>query len=148
MSTPIDDDELMRLLAEAEAARAGVSGRSRAAARAAYSWRTIDDELMELSFDSRLSDELLVRGAAPDTRVVGFRGSDFTLELENDEGQLLGQVVPGRTCVVTLLTRVGEVATVDTDESGFFTLPISGEAPWRLRVDLDGRVESTGWLPL
>ena len=148
MTTPMDDDALMQLLAEAEAAREHVSDQARTAARAAFAWRTIDDELMELTFDSGLADALAVRDAPTDTRVVGFRGTALTLELERDGEALVGQVVPGRACTVTLITRAGEVADTTTDESGFFSLALVGQAPWRLRVEVDGQAESTGWLTL
>ena len=59
-----------------------VTERARAAARAAFAWRTIDEELLELDHDSE-SAGLLVRGA--DTaRVLGFRGREVTLEVELD----------------------------------------------------------------
>ena len=148
MNTPMDDDALMQLLAEAEADRDQVTDQARTAARAAFAWRTIDEELMELTFDSSLGEALAVRDAATDTRVVGFRGSAATLELERDGDALVGQVVPGRSCRLTLITRAGEMAATDADESGFFSLALVGQAPWRLRVEVDGQTESTGWLTL
>lgn len=157
MSTPSRDDELMALLAEAEAARALVTPEARAAARGAFAWRTIEEELMELTFDSAHGEEVLVRDTATDVRVIGFQGTSFSLEVERDGDDLVGQVVRtgagtpedlGAPCRIDLLTRAGEHGSVAVDESGFFTLRLEGEPPWRLRVDLAGRTESTGWLAL
>lgn len=147
MSTPSPDDELMALLAEAEADRALVTPEARAAARGAFAWRTIDEDLMELTFDSREA-ESLVRDASREVRVIGFQGAGLTLELERDGDDLVGQVVPATGCRLTLLGRTGELGSVDADESGVFGLRLSGEAPWRLRVERPGVSETTGWLPL
>lgn len=149
-----DDDRLMRLLAEAEAARALVTPEARAAARGAFAWRTIDEDLMELAFDSARGEEVLVRDVALDVHVVGFRSEGLTLEVERDGDQLSGQVVradptgPDDPCRITLVTRSGDQGSTTADESGFFSLPLAGESPWRLRVEAGGRTESTGWLPL
>ncbi|WP_323791414.1 hypothetical protein [Nocardioides sp.] len=148
MSTPQDDDQLMALLAAAQQEVAEVSDTSRAAARAAFAWRTIDEDLMQLTFDSRLQDEVLVRGSVEGATVVGFQGADFSLEVERDTGELMGQVVPAAKCRVTLVTRAGDVLTVHADETGFFVLPLSADGPYRLRVQLGERVESTTWLDL
>lgn len=148
MTTPRDDDQLMAMLAAAQQEVADVTDRDRAAARAAFAWRTIDDELMELTYDSRLHDEVLVRGAVGGATVIGFQGAAFSLEVERDEGELMGQVVPAEKCRVTLVTRAGDVLTVHADETGFFVLPLSDDGPCRLRVQLGERVESTSWLDL
>ncbi len=148
MNSHQDDDELMAMLAAAQQEVAEVSDRSRAAARAAFAWRTIDEELMELTFDSRIHDEVLVRGAPEGATVVGFQGAELSLELERDDDQLMGQVVPAVKCRVTLVTRAGDGLTVHADESGFFIFPFTGEGPCRLRVQVGDRVESTTWLDL
>lgn len=151
MTTPQDDDQLMAMLAAAQREVADVSDSMRAAARGAFAWRTIDEDLMELTYDSRLDDEVLVRGArgaAEGATVVGFQGADLSLEVERDAGELMGQVVPAAKCRVTLVARAGDVLTVHADESGFFVLPLTSDGPFRLRVQLGERTESTTWMDL
>jgi len=58
---PDDDETLLRDLGDAVADSRAVSETARAAARAAFTWRTIDEELLELDHDSE-SAGLLVRG--------------------------------------------------------------------------------------
>jgi hypothetical protein len=141
-----DDDALMQDLGEAM--RGAVSERAREAARAAFAWRTLDEELMRLSYDSLLSEEVLVRRAAGSPRVLGFMGSDLTLEVEVDGGSMMGQVVPGRVCRIAVFSPQGEVGSTDTDQSGIFSIagPVAG--PVRFRVTCEGRTQSTEWLTL
>ncbi len=148
MTIPQDDDQLMAMLAAAQREVADVSDTMRAAARGAFAWRTIDEDLMELTYDSRLHDEVLVRGTVEGATVIGFQGADLSLEVERDAGELMGQVVPAAKCRVTLVAREGDVLTVHADESGFFVLPLSTEGPFRLRVQLGDRTESTTWMDL
>jgi hypothetical protein len=144
--SPEDDEAMMAELRGAVAARAAVTDQARAAAKGAFAWRTIDEELMNLAHDSE-SAEMLVRGAQT-ARVLGFSGRGLTLEIELDEGQLSGQVVPGRVCRVSVVSVSGEPLTVDTDESGFFTLPLDRRGPVRFTVDVDGGTQSTLWVTL
>ena len=57
------DDDLMAELAEAVAEEDAVTDRRREAARAAFTWRSVDAELMELLHDSALEAGAAVRGA-------------------------------------------------------------------------------------
>ncbi len=131
---PYDDDEtLLRDLGDAVADSRAVTERARAAARAAFAWRTIDEELLELDHDSE-SAGLLVRGA--DTaRVLGFRGREVTLEVEVDRGQLTGQVIPGQVCRVSVVTPAGDRWEVLSDESGVFMRPLEVSGPVRFVVE-------------
>lgn len=140
-----DDETLMQDLHEA--VQGEVSERARVDARAAFAWRTIDDDLMRLAHDSSLADEVLVRSTAAGTaRVVGFHGTDFSLEVELDAGTLMGQVVPGRRCRISVLSPAGEPRSVDTDESGCFSLPAPEGGPVRFVVAYGGATQSTEWL--
>ena len=142
-----DDEVLLRELSRAVAGAAAVSERSREAARAAFSWRTIDEELMWLSHDSSTSEELLVRGVR-EARVIGFSGRDLTLEIELDTGVLTGQVVPARPCRVSVQTESEPPVSVETDESGIFTLAFDASGPVRFTVDVDGESQRTVWIRL
>jgi hypothetical protein len=141
-----NDERLMQDLREA--LDGAVSDGARSDARAAFTWRTIDEELMRLSHDSWQSEEVLVRKDGAATRVLGFDGNDFSLEIELDAGALMGQVVPGRACRVSVFTPKGESGSVDTDQSGFFSLAAPARGPVRLTVASDGSAQSTEWLQL
>ena len=144
---PFDDDEvLLRDLGDAVADSRAVTDRARAAARAAFAWRTLDDELLELDHDSD-SAGVLVRGMVT-ARVLGFRGRDVTLEVELDRGQLTGQVIPGQACRVSVVTPAGDRWEVLSDESGVFMRPLEVSGPVRFVVEIDGRARGTTWVTL
>lgn len=142
-----DDDELLRHLDDALAGT--VSDRARDDARAAFAWRTIDDDLMSLDHDSGLSHTMMVRSPATSAaRTVGFCGEGLSLEIEIDGDALMGQVLPARVCQVSVVPSAGETRSVDTDESGFFSLTAPPAGPVRLIVAHDGSTQSTEWLTL
>lgn len=146
MSQWDDDEQLMEELDQA--LRGAVSESARQAAQAAFAWRTIDEDLMLLAHDSSQREQAMVRGSATAPRVLGFQGVDFTLEIELDAGTLMGQVVPGRVCRVSVLHPSGDPSSVDTDETGFFSLPAPAGGPVRFTVTFRGSTESTEWLTL
>jgi hypothetical protein len=146
MSRWDDDDQLMQDLDDA--LHGAVSDRARQAARAAFAWRTIDEDLMRLAHDSSLTEEVVARGAAIAPRVAGFQGSDFTLEVEVDAGTVMGQVVPGTVCQISIVTPTGVFGSARTDETGFFALPAPEGGPVRFIVTGEGPAQSTEWLTL
>jgi hypothetical protein len=142
-----DDERLMQELREAQGAE--VSERARSAARAAFTWRTIDQELMRLAYDSSFSsDQVQVRRVGPGPRVLGFEGTGFTLEVEVDAGTVMGQIVPVRAATVSVVTPDGESRSVDIDESGVFSIAAPERGPVRLTVEHDDVASSTGWLSI
>ena len=145
---PYDDDDeaLLRELGDAVADRLAVTERARAAARAAFSWRTVDEELLDLAHDSEGAG-LLVRGVGT-ARVLGFRGREVTLEVELDRGQLTGQVIPGQACRVSVVTPAGDRWEVLSDESGVFMRPLEVTGPVRFVVEVGGRTQGTAWVSL
>jgi hypothetical protein len=142
-----DDDEMLMQDLD-EAMRGAVSDTARTAARAAFAWGTIDEDLMSLAHDSSVSQEVLVRSASTAPHVLGFEGKDFTFEVEYDAGTLMGQVVPGRVCRVSVLVPGHEPLWVQTDESGLFSLRVPAGRPVRFTVTYDGETQSTVWLAL
>lgn len=141
-----DDDELMRALGEALAETDAVTDRRRVAAQAAYSWRTIDTELMELLHDSALEAGAAVRSTGEATeRVLSFGTGELSLELELRGDVVLGQVVPGQPGSVDLQRVDGETTTVQTDGSGFFRLDDLGPGLMRFVVTTGGRTLTTTW---
>jgi hypothetical protein len=152
-------DDLRRAVAEADA----VTERRRQAARAAYSWRTVDEELLALTFDSATSPLAGVRGSGQDSgrdsgqaggqaggqpRVLGFEGAGLSVELEVGEDQLMGQLVSGVTAQVRVETPDGERGSVRSDASGFFALPSRLRGPVRLVVELADGEHRTPWVVL
>lgn len=146
----LDDDALMRELAAAVGEREAVPASARHAARAAFAWRRVDEELMRLSYDSLANREVGVR-ADTALRVVAFTGPRGSLELELDErpggATLIGQVVPGRACRVVVNSADGRNHTVETDRDGFFTVPDLAAGAVRFLVIGADQSQATQWLP-
>ncbi|TYL55041.1 hypothetical protein FXB39_05450 [Nocardioides sp. BGMRC 2183] len=154
-----EDDELFAALGEAVAARAD-DDRRRAAAKAAFTWRTVDAELAELLHDSALDAGAAVRSVAAAPRTLSFgRRHDqdsVTLELEITDGDLLGQVIgeaigttqPGATTTVTVQRPGDADVEVAVDAGGFFTVPGVGTGPVRFRVQGAGAGMTTDWITL
>jgi hypothetical protein len=88
----MDDDRLLAELREAVAEADQVTDRQREAARAAFTWRTVDAELAELLHDSAL-ESTAVRGADDAARTLSFVSGPITLEVEIDGDTVMGQVV-------------------------------------------------------
>ena len=145
-----DDDTLMRELGAAVAAERAVSERSRAAAHAAFSWRTVDrelDELLSLSHDSSLTDPVLVRSATEtEPRLLSFEGAEMVLELEVVGDDLMGVVVPERACRVTVRSAEGSSVSVDVGETGFFSVSGVPRGTVRFEVSLGSTQLATDWL--
>ena len=83
----------MAELAAAVEEEAAVSDRRRAAARAAFTWRTVDAELAELLHDSALDAGAAVRSGSDGPRMLSFRRAAVTLEVEIDGDAVLGEVI-------------------------------------------------------
>jgi hypothetical protein len=141
-----DDEALLRDLKDAVADERAVTERARVAARAAFAWRTIDEELLDLAHDSESAD-VLVRGRGS-ARVLGFRGRELTLEVELDRGQLTGQVVPGQVCRVSVVTPAGDRWEMLSDESGVFMGPLAVSGPVRFVIEIEGHSQGTAWITL
>ena len=131
-----DDEALMRELREAVAARASVPDHVMEAARAAFDWRNVDDELelLTLSYDSLLTDAPGVRGPTLDTpRMLVFDGEQLTVELEVGTEVLMGQIVPAGADRLLLECVDGTTVECDADEAGFFLLRRPDRGPIRLK---------------
>lgn len=142
-----DDDEL---LAELRAALEAppVPEHVATAAKAAYTWRTIDEELAfaALVYDSALADPALVRGAGP--RTLLFEGDRLSVEIEVNEEGVVGQLIPPQAGLVRLLDAAGTFAETQADEVGCFLLPRPERGPVRLICRSGEDAVGTPWLPL
>jgi hypothetical protein len=125
--------------------------RMRRAAKSAYTWRTIDQELDRLTTqsDSDLMTTAQVRGAGVEPhRLVQFHGENIDLDLEIGDQVLVGQVFPALQGVVTLQTASGNSVETPVDEVGCFIFPRPTSGPFRLRCDVDAAGVVTDWISL
>ena len=121
------DDELLAALAELAAGADPAPVELRDAARAVFTWRTIDAELAELAYDSESDDDRLVgvRGAPGDVRRLTFVGPELTVELQvavDAPRRVTGQLVPPQPARIEF-RRLNETIEVHADEVGRFRLP-------------------------
>jgi hypothetical protein len=145
-----NDEALMAELAAAVAEEAAVSDRRRTAARAAFTWRTVDAELAELLHDSALDAGAAVRSGSEGPRTLSFRRAAVTLEVEVDGDQVLGEVIDEHIegsghAAVTLQRPDAEDRTVDADSSGFFRFEDVAPGPVRFVVSRAGWSLTTPW---
>lgn len=128
------------------------------AGRAIWSWRTIDAELAELTYDSddavgEPAGELVgVRGAG-DLRQLAFEGEGLSLRVEVTPGppmRLMGQLTPASGAVVTVRTFEG-TTQVEADEHGRFQVADVRPGPVSLQcapVRSPEQVVATAWVVL
>jgi hypothetical protein len=142
-------DELRRVVAVGDPVPDDVI----AAAKASFTWRTIDAELAELAFDSLLDgDAVLVRGT-DQPRLLTFEGSTVTIELivvtEAGDRKVIGQLVPEQRATVEIDHGRGTASAV-VDDLGRFSAAGLGSGPMRVRVtpDTDPQVTQTDWVAI
>lgn len=133
MTAPEDDDRLLAELGDAVRAGQEVPERFRAAARAAYGWRTVDAELAELTEDT--SAPLAgARAGAPAPRTLRFRTGGLTVEVELTADALQGQLVPAGPGRITLEEAGGEPRESEVDGVGWFLFTPPPATTFRLRI--------------
>jgi hypothetical protein len=143
-----DDDALMAALSEAVAEADAVTDRRREAAQAAFTWRSVDAELMELLHDSALEAGAAVRGAGDPGRLLSFGRGELTIELEVGAGAVTGQVLPAEDATVTLQATGVDDRTVAADSAGFFRIEEVGSGPVRFVVTTSETTLTTAWVTL
>lgn len=93
------------------------------AARAAYTWRTIDAELAELTADSAMTAAAVRSSSAP--RLLTFEGAGVEVEVEvahtGTTRHLSGQLVPMGPAHITIRWSSGSQDTT-ADDLGRFTV--------------------------
>jgi hypothetical protein len=116
-----------------------------------FSWRTIDAEYAELTFDSLVdTDTLLVRGAE-ESRLLTFRAGGLAIEVEvtatGASRSLVGQLLPPRPAILEIRNEAGTV-TVEADDLGRFSgrsLP-AGPTSLHCRPGHGHPAVVTGWI--
>jgi len=146
MSSSTDDEGLMEELARAMAEVEAVPDHRREAARAAFTWRTIDEELLALTHDSLELADAAVRGEL-DVRTLGFESDGLSLEIEVDGDRVSGQVLDAEVDEVVVESVGDGSSSVPVDSSGVFS-GVVPTGPVRFAVRVDGVLRRTPWIVL
>lgn len=139
--------DLEGIVGEALAAERDVPAEWRDAARAAYAWRSVDQELLALTYDSRLDTAAAVRGN-DDARTLEFSAGALTLEVELSGGRVVGRLTSQVTGEVTLESADGSRRSAAPDDSGFFSLEGTVRGPVRFAVQAGESRLVTEWVVL
>lgn len=121
MSREMRDEQLLSRLAEALDAAEPMPSTVIEAAKATFTWRTIDAELAALVFDSATEELAGVRSTEA-TRQVTFRTPGVEIELvvvSETSRRLVGQLVPPQSAEIEL-HHEEETRTVQSDNLGRF----------------------------
>jgi hypothetical protein len=119
-------------------------------AKAALSWRTIDAELAQLSYDSTDETTSATVRSTASARIVGFETGEWMIDLEHDaaSGELRGQIQPAGRLEIELHV-VGAVLATETDDLGRFTFEGVEAGPVALVIRVDGgEAVKTEWIVL
>jgi len=144
-----DDDAMMAELKASVAERDAVPERLLRDAKAAFAWRTVDQELERLTLESdSLFDEPALLRADGDSasRALSFEGSGIGLEIEINERMVVGQVFPMRAALITIVGAAGPSIETRTDELGCFVVDRIPNGPLRVRCDTQDSSFITDWL--
>lgn len=133
-----DDADLLADLTAAWREVAPTAAALTTRAHAAFSWRTVDDDLLlaSLHFDSAVEPAAATRaapGAGP--RILVFTSAPLSVELEVLPDRIVGQLVPPSAADIVVEAESGESVEVRSDERGFFLVAPLPEGPLRLRCD-------------
>jgi hypothetical protein len=144
----VSDDDLLELVGRALRAADPVPDRVIEGARAAWTWRTIDQELAELVFDS--TAELTGVRSEDTARQLTFRAPGMEIEVmivDEASRRIVGQLIPPGSFTVQLLSRDDVVREETTDRLGRFSFDTVAPGPVRLAViDPDGtHIVTTEW---
>jgi hypothetical protein len=144
----VSDDDLLELVGRALRGADPVPDRVLEGARAAWTWRTIDQELAELVFDS--AAELTGVRSEDIARQLTFRAPGMEIEVmvvDEASRRVVGQLVPPGTFTVQLQTSDDVLREETADRLGRFSFDAVPPGPVRLAViDPDGtHVVTTEW---
>ena len=140
-----DDDTLIDNLRQATEF-AGPVDKAVDAGIAAFTWRTIDDELARASlvFDSLV--ESTTRAAIDDSaQLLVFEADSITLEIEINPGHITGQVVPPTMGTIELQTPDGVAGRTTVQDFGSFRIEVHTRGPIRLRLHGPNASAVTDW---
>lgn len=144
--TDAEDSSLLADLGHALETFDNVPDAARVTAHGLLSWRSMDDELAELQFDSAV-DRAEVRGLAW-PRQLSFEASESSVEIEIDGHHIVGQVIPPAQVDVRLSTATGDVSTTRSDVVGHFRFDDVGSGAIRISATLPNGSITTQWFSL
>lgn len=156
LTEPPEDQALLNELGEALRACDPVPDQWRFAALGSFSWRSLEADLAELTFDSMAgtAGAALVRGPATRERIVVFEAPGLRVEIELAPGpgatgtyRVTGQLIPEVAGTVELRQATGSM-TVTTDANGCFQADGVAAGPLSLRCSVPGGAApvDTAWL--
>src|SRR5674536_188336 len=142
-----DDDRLLAELRRVLRRIDPVPPHVTAQAKDAFTWRTVDEELATLAYDSRVELEPTgVRSPETQPRTLTFEAGGVLLELGVNAGVVLGQVVPPAPGTAQLRSAAGHTVTAAIDDAGSFVLRPVPAGLVRIRVRVaDGAGITTEW---
>lgn len=146
-----DDEEILRALRHIFRSRQALPRAFIEAGRSALAWNSIGVELAQLTCDSTGDREpaLSPRDGAVPARTLTFTSAHLTIELDVTPGSLLGQILPARGCVLTVLPRTGDESLVQASEAGCFSVEPIPPAPFRLHCRTAAGINViTAWIRL
>jgi hypothetical protein len=148
MQGSADDDALLDELRAALQHAGTPTPLMTAGGEAAFSWRSIDAELAVLTEESAAAESAMVRGASASPRTLEFQGAHLSVEIEEAEAALVGQLVPPTPGRITLLSPTGELGQATADELGCFTLDHPSGELIRVRCETPSGALITEWFRL
>lgn len=131
---PDPDDQLLTELGSALRSVEPITDQELAAARGAFAWRTVDDDLAlaTLVFDSSIEQRPLVRGEpVAGGRTLVFEADTVSVEVDATPDAVLGRVVPPGRAEVSLLGTEGPLRRTTADDMGSFALGAAPPGPVR-----------------
>ena len=137
-----DDVALLADLGRALQQDSDVPESVRDAGRAAFAWRTIDAELIELTRRELTGEPVRSDGG---TEHLAFDGPGLRVELERDGEVLRGQLVPPGPGRVEVIGGAGNTSPVTVSDDGYFVVRGLPAVSVRLRVSAAGAEFRTPW---
>jgi hypothetical protein len=120
------------------------------AAKASFAWRSVDDELAALVYDSADDTPALVGVRGGSARQLTFEAGELTIELEVGGATrgVVGQLSPAQAASIEF-RHDGGSAFVDTDALGRFGIERVPDGPVSLRLlPAGGGRVATDWVRL
>jgi hypothetical protein len=142
-----DDLHLLNDLSGAVRA-AALAGTVAAHGKGAFAWRSIDQDLASLSFDSSAEPAPAWRAGSGQARVLIFTTTPLSLELEVMADHVAGQIVPPGPGQIAVETPEGIAFQVEADDIGFFDFAGMPRGRVRLRCETPTGRLVTDWVCL
>ena len=124
------------------------AGDERARPQGAFAWRSADQDLASVSFDSSLERVQSLRAEPGHARVLIFTTTPLSLELEVMADHVVGQIVPPGPGEIVVETPDGAIFRIEADDIGFFDFVGMPRGRVRLRCETPTGRLITDWVCL